>query len=77
MANMDYCQFQNTRHDMEDCLDALRAEKRLSSEEANAGRWMLDDILSYCRDNGIIDCYDNALLEAIFEGLTKEDDDDE
>lgn len=32
MANMSYCRFQNTRQDMEDCLDALRNEKRLSSD---------------------------------------------
>ena len=77
MANMSYCRFQNTRSDMGDCLEALREEKRLSAEEAKAGRWMLEDILSYCRDTGIIDCYDNGMLEAVFEGLAKEDDDDE
>lgn len=77
MPNMSYCRFQNTRHDMEDCLDALRSEKRLNSDEAKAGRWMFDDILSYCRDNGIIDSYDGEMLEAIFDGLAKEDDDDE
>ena len=48
MVNMGYCRFQNTRSDMEDCLDALREGKRLSSDEARAGRWMIDDILSYC-----------------------------
>lgn len=77
MPSMSYCRFQNTRHDMEDCLDALRDETRLSSDEAKAGRWMLDDILNYCRDNGIIDSYDGEMLEAIFEGLVKKDDDDE
>ena len=77
MANMSYCCFQNVRHDMEDCLDALREEKRLSSDEAKAGRWMFDDILSYCQDAGIIDSYAGEMLEAIFRGLTKKDDDDE
>lgn len=77
MANMSYCRFQNTRSDMEDCLEALRDEKRLSSDEAKAGRWMFDDILSYCRDTGIIDGYDSDMLEAIFDGLTKKEDDDE
>lgn len=77
MPNMSYCRFQNTRHDMEDCLDALRDEMRLSSDEAKAGRWMFDDILSYCRDAGIIDSYDGEMLEVIFNGLAKEDDDDE
>ena len=78
MANMGYCRFQNTRSDMEDCLDALREEKPLSRDEANAGRWMIDDILDYCRDNGIIDSYDGDMLEAIFDGLVRtEDEDDE
>jgi len=76
MANMSYCRFQNTRLDMEDCLDALRSEKHLSSDEAHAGRWMLDDILSYCRENNIIESYDGELLEIIFSGLIKKDDDD-
>lgn len=77
MANMSYCRFQNTRSDMEDCIDALREEKRLSSDEAKAGRWMFDDILSYCRDTGIIDSYDGEMLETVFESLAKEDEDDE
>ncbi len=37
---------------------------------------MLDDILSYCRENKIIENYDGELLEAIFSELTKEEDDD-
>lgn len=78
MANMSYCRFRNTRNDMEDCLDVLREEKRLSSDEANAGRWMFDDVLSYCRDNGIIDDYDGEMLKAIFDGLVRaEDEEDE
>ena len=34
MANMSYCRFHNTRLDLEDCIDALRNEERLSSDEA-------------------------------------------
>lgn len=78
MANMSYCRFRNTRADLNDCLDALRDGKLLSEDEANAGRWMIDDILGYCRDNGIIDSYDGEMLEAIFDGLVRmEDEDDE
>ena len=69
MANMSYCRFQNTRGDVQDCLNALRMEKPLSRDEANAGRWMFDDILSYCRENGIIDSYDREAREAIFAEL--------
>lgn len=78
MANMSYCRFQNTRGDVQDCLNALCMEKPLSRDEANAGRWMFDDILSYCRENGIIDSYDGETLEAVFDGLVRtEDEDDE
>lgn len=78
MANMSYCRFQNTRRDAEDCLDALRDEKRLSTDEAKAGHRMFDDILDFCRDMDIIDSYDGEALEALFDGLTeKEDDNDE
>ena len=77
MANMSYCRLHNIRSDMEDCLTALQDEERLSKDEAHDGRWMFEDILSYCQDNGIIDSYDGGLLEAIFEGLTQEDEDDE
>ena len=77
MANMSYCRFRNTRLDMEDCLDALREGKRLSSDEARAGRWMIDEILSYCQDSGIIDSYDGQMLEAVYERLAKEDADDD
>lgn len=77
MANMSYCRFQNTRSDMEDCMDALREEKRLSGDEAKAGRWMFDDILSFCQDNGIIGSYDGELLKAVFDRLIEENEDDD
>lgn len=74
MANMGYCRFCNTRLDVEDCLDALRDEKLMSSDEANAGRWMFEGILEFCRDNGIIDSFDSEMIQAIFHGLTKRED---
>ena len=77
MANMSYCRFHNIRNDMEDCLSALQDEERLSKDEANDGRRMFGDSTRYCQYNGIIDSYDGGLLEAIFEGLTQEEDDDE
>jgi len=55
MANMSYCRFTNTRQDMDDCLEALRNEKRLSDFEVRAGRNMFRDILEFCQEQGIID----------------------
>lgn len=77
MANMSYCRFQNTRSDMEDCLDALHDNKMLSESEAKAARWMFDDILSFCRENGIIDSFDGEELQSFFESMTRKEDDDE
>lgn len=76
MPNMSYCRFRNTRDDLNDCLDALREEKFMSADEANAGRWMFDEFLDYCRENGIISDYDGEMVEAIFHGLTEKEDDD-
>ena len=43
MANMSYCRFHNTQLDLEDCIEAIRNEERLSSDEAKAGRHLFDD----------------------------------
>lgn len=77
MANMSYCRFHNTRLDVQDCLEALQEEEPLSKDEASAGRWMFDDILSFCRENGIIDSYDGGALESLFDSLSEEEGDDD
>lgn len=77
MANMSYCRFHNTRLDMEDCLDALRSERWLDAEEARDGRHLFDDFLSFCRDQGIIDSFDQEEVEILFNRLERKDDDDE
>lgn len=77
MANMSYCRFHNTRLDLEDCLDAIREEKPLSSSEARAGRHLFDDFLSFCVDQGIIDSFDSEEVEILFGRLEQEDDDDD
>ncbi len=77
MANMIDCRFTNTRYDMEDCLDALREEKRLSDFEMRAGRNMFRDILEFCQEQGIIDAFDDEMLENLFVELREEEDDEE
>ena len=77
MSNMSYCRFTNTRSDLNDCLDAIREDKRLSDVEAKAGRWMFDDFLSFCREYGIIDSYDEQTLRDLFDGLEKKESDNE
>ena len=75
MANMSYCRFHNTRLDLEDCIDALRNEERLSSDEARAGRNLFDDFLSFCVEQGIIDSFDSDEVETLFCRLERENDD--
>lgn len=77
MSNMSYCRFTNTRSDLNDCLDAIREDTRLSDVEAKAGRWMFDDFLSFCREYGIIDSYDEETLRDLFDGLEKKESDNE
>lgn len=78
MANMSYCQFRNTRDDLNDCLDALREDKILSVDEAKAGRWMFEEFLDFCRKNCIITGYDEDEIEVLFDNQTeKENNDDE
>lgn len=78
MANMSYCRFRNTRDDLNDCLDALREDKLMSEDEAKSGRRMFEEFLDFCRENLIITGYDDSEIEALFDELTrKEDDDDE
>lgn len=75
MANMSYCRFHNTRLDVQDCLEALQEEEPLSKDEASAGRWMLDEILLFCCDEGIIDTYDGEALRNAFARRTEKEDD--
>ena len=75
MANMSYCRFHNTRLDLEDCIDALRNEERLSSDEARAARNLFGDSLSFCVEQGIIDGFDSEEVEILFYRLEREDDD--
>ena len=33
MSNMSYCRFENTYHDLADCVNALAAGERISEDE--------------------------------------------
>ena len=78
MANMSYCRFHNTRLDLEDCLDAINNEERLSEEEARAGHHLFDDFLSFCKEQGIIEDFDQGEIDTLFIRLErKEDENDE
>lgn len=62
MANMSYCRFNNTRIDMEDCIDALReaefGDNTISEDEIGYCRMMFDDIIDYLDEEGLLDNFD-------------------
>ena len=69
MPNMSYCRFTNTRTDLNDCLDSIRRDTRLSEMEVRAGRNMFKEFLTFCRDYDIIDDYDGQLVRDLFQNL--------
>ena len=70
--NMSYCRFTNTKTDLGDCLDAIRRDERLSSDEAYAGKRMFREFLAFCRDYDIIDGYDGEAIDELFSVLQEE-----
>lgn len=55
MANMSYCRFNNTKMDLDDCLDALREGATLSNEEFRKCKQMFKNIISFLEDEGVIE----------------------
>lgn len=69
MSNMSYCRFTNTRTDLNDCLDSLRHDERMSKMEVREGRNMFEEFLTFCQKYGIIDDYDGQLVMSLFQNL--------
>ena len=77
MSNMSYCRFTNTRSDLNDCLDAICRDERLSGFEVRAGINMFKEFLDFCRDYGIASGYDGEMVDALFNGLKEKEMEDE
>lgn len=73
MSNMSYCRFTNTRTDLNDCLDSIRRDERLSVMEMRDGRKMFEEFLTFCRDYDIIDDYDGQQVNDLFHSLSERD----
>ena len=62
MANMSYCRFNNTRIDIEDCIEALReaewGDNKISEDEIGYCRMMFDNIRDYLDEEGLLDNFD-------------------
>lgn len=69
MSNMSYCRFTNTRTDLNDCLDSLRHDERMSEMEVREGRNMFEEFLTFCQEYGIIDDYAGQLVMSLFQNL--------
>lgn len=50
MANMSYCRFHNTNLDVNDCIEALYEETKLSDDEFIACKNMFNNILEFFED---------------------------
>jgi len=68
---MSYYQLHLIARDLEECLESIRRDDMMYSDDARIGRGIFMDFLSFCRDYGIIDHFDAEMVEAIFNGLTK------
>lgn len=69
MSNMSYCRFTNTRTDLNDCLDSLRHDERMSEMEVREGRNVFEEFLTFCQEYGIIDDYDSQFVMSLFQNL--------
>lgn len=55
MANMSYCRFNNTKMDLDDCLEALRNGEELSENEFRKCKQMFRNFFDFLYDEGIVD----------------------
>lgn len=54
MANMSYCRFENTYHDLRDCRDALAEQdiSDLSESEQKYAKWLIEMCQDIATDYG-------------------------
>ncbi len=62
MANMSYCRFENTYHDLQDCLEALANEgmDSLSESEKKYAKKLIDTCTEIAQD------FDESIDEIVF-----------
>ena len=77
MRDMGCCRFADARSDLNECLDAIRSDERLSGFEVRAGINMFKELLDFCRDNGIVSGYDGETVDTLFNGLKEKEEDED
>jgi len=73
MANMSYCRFENTDNDLQECLDALRERNISSNSEKRAANRILQTMLLFLHDEGIIENYNAGMIKEILEECEKQE----
>lgn len=53
MANMSYCRFHNTNMDVNDCIEALYEETKLSDDEYISCKNMFENVLEFFEENDV------------------------
>jgi len=74
MSNMSYCKFENTDNDLQECLDALRERNISSNSEKRAANRILQTVLLFLEDEGIIENYNAGKIKKIIEECEKQED---
>ena len=83
--NMSYCRFNNTRIDMDDCLEALEeiygiieygeepehSDWKLSVSEGRSAIAMFESIFNFAMEVGFIEDYDYNGVRSFFEEATE------
>lgn len=71
MSNMNYCRFNNTKLDVDDCIEALENDTQLSSAELEKAKDMFHNILTFCCNNGMIDDYNQDQVDEYLNQFAK------
>ncbi len=72
MANMGYCRFENTNHDLRDCIDAIDNRVPTSERERAIARSMFEYFLGICCDLGIVEDFDLGPLDTVLDEMVGE-----
>lgn len=71
MPNMNYCQFENTKKDLYDCLDAIDDCEVANEEEAYHGERMFRNVLDLMKEYEVIENFDDEALKRLMKGAVR------
>jgi len=77
MPNMSYCRFENTLIDVNDCINALEERNISSNREKSKASKMLTSICKFLVVEGIIDNYDQDIINGLIEVCGEQEDEED